>query len=251
MTGMLWFYGILGAAMGSFLNVCIDRLPEKQSLIAPPSFCPACQRTLKAWELIPVFSYFLLRGKCRTCGERIPVRIPLVELGTGILFALIYQQAGDTLTTLVYSLYVSLLIVIGLIDLEHQIVPNVLIYPAIGLGLAAVPLLHLSNPFPWLLGGLAGFGALFLIAVLAPGAMGMGDVKLVIFIGLINGFPEVLLALFFAFVTGGLAAGILLLLNKIHRKDTIAFGPYLALGGMITLLYGDWILNWWLRRIGA
>jgi prepilin signal peptidase PulO-like enzyme (type II secretory pathway) len=247
----LIFYAILGAAIGSFLNVVIDRLPDKRSIISPPSHCDHCDRKLNILELIPVFSYLILGGKCRSCKERIPLRNLFVEVLTSGAFLLIWFKYGQSWQTLLYSLYASLLILMGSIDLEHQKIPNILVYPAIGIGLIMIPLLHLSTPWMMLAGGLLGFGVLFLIAVIAPGAMGMGDVKLVLFLGIILGFPDIVLTLFLAFVTGGLIAGFLLALKKLGKKDTIAFGPFLALAGIITLLYGSQILDWWLRRVGG
>jgi len=242
------FYTLLGAAVGSFLNVVIDRLPAGKSLASPPSHCDHCQRRLSPLELVPIFSYLFLRGRCRTCQKPIPIRNLAVELGTGLAFLLTWQIYGLSWTTALYSLYGSLLITLGCIDLEHQKIPNLLIYPAIGLGLVMIPVLQLDDPWMTLTGGLLGFAVLFLIAVLAPGAMGMGDVKLVVFLGFVVGFPEIILALFLAFISGGLVAGILLVLKKLGRKDTVAFGPFLGLAGFISLLYGSQILDWWLRR---
>ena len=249
MTSLAWVYSLFGVVIGSFLNVCVDRLPESGSLVSPPSHCPQCKRRLTVLELIPIFSYIFLRGRCRSCGVKIPVRILAVELGTGLMFLLIWIRFGQSWDTVLVSIFGSLLLVIGLIDLEHQKILNILIYPAIGFGLLLIPLTHITTPWTFLAGGALGFAVLFLIAVLSPGAMGMGDVKLTIFLGIIIGYPEIVIVLFLAFITGGLIAGILLAFKKIKRKDTIAFGPYLALAGMITTLYGDQILGWWLRRI--
>lgn len=242
--------GIFGIVVGSFLNVCIDRLPVGKSIISPPSHCPGCQRELTPLELIPIISFIILQGKCRTCGEKIPLRSLLVEIGTGALFSLVWWSYGPGGSTVLYLVYTALLILIAVIDLEHKRILNILIYPAIILALASLPVLHAPDLFSYILGAGSGFLVLFLIAVISPGAMGMGDVKLVLFLGLITGFPEILLLLFTAFVIGGLTAGILLALGKVDRKDPIAFGPYLALAGMITLLYGETILSWWLRRVG-
>ncbi len=250
MSIWMGFYALLGAVIGSFLNVCIDRLPEEKSIASPPSHCPHCQRTLRPRELIPIFSYLALRGRCRTCEGKIPLRVLWVELGTAILFGMIWQRFGLRVEGILVSLYSTILIVLGVIDLEHQRVLNKISYPAITFALIAIPLLHAEAPWKWVLGGLVSFGALFLISLVSAQAMGMGDVKMALFIGLILGYPEVIVALFLAFVSGGSIAGILLLLDKIGRKDPIAFGPFLALGGIITLLYGEPILNWWLRRTG-
>jgi len=249
MTSLAWVYSLFGVVIGSFLNVCVDRLPESRSIVSPPSHCPQCKRRLSILELIPVLSYIFLRGRCRSCGEKIPPRILAVELGTGIMFFLIWIRFGQSWDTVLISLFGSLLLVIGLIDLEHQKILNILIYPAIGFGLLLIPVTHLTTPWTFLAGGALGFAVLFLIAVLSPGAMGMGDVKLTIFLGIIVGYPEIVIVLFLAFVSGGLIAGILLAFKKIKRKDRIAFGPYLALAGLITMLYGDQILSWWLRSI--
>ena len=251
MSVLAWFYSFLGVCIGSFLNVCIDRLPEGGSVLSPPSHCPHCERRLTGLELIPILSYIFLRGQCKDCGGKIPLRVIAVELGTGIIFLLIWLRFGQSWETLLYSLYGALLVVIGVVDLENQRVLNVLIYPAIGVGLLMIPILHNNTLWMQLAGVLMGFGALFLIAVLAPGAMGMGDVKLTIFLGIILGFPEIIIALFIAFVSGGFVAGVLLALKKIKRKDPIAFGPYLAFAGFITLLYGSQILEWWLRRLSG
>lgn len=249
MTYIIWFYSILGVLVGSFLNVIIDRLPDGISLIKPPSHCPHCQRRIKPLELVPILSFIFLRGKCKGCSEKIPIRVLAVEVITGIVFFLVWERFGYSWETLLISVYSSFLIVIAFIDLEHHKVLNIVVYPAIVLGLLMVPLLHLGEIWSYLGGTLLGFGVLFLIAVIAPGAMGMGDVKLVIFLGLITGFPEIVIVLFLAFVAGGLIAGILLALKKLGPKDPIAFGPYLALGGLITLLYGSQILEWWLRSL--
>ncbi len=251
MTVLTWGYSLLGVVIGSFLNVCIDRLPQKRSIVSPPSHCPHCKHRLSIIELIPIISYISLRGRCRSCGEKIPARVLLVEIGTGVMFFLIWLRFGQSWDTAIASIVGSLLLVIGLIDLEHQKIPNILIYPAIGIGLLLIPLLHLASPWMYLAGGLLGFGVLFLIAVISPGSMGMGDVKLMLFLGILIGYPEIIITIFMAFVSGGLIAGILLALKKIDRKDSVAFGPYLALAGIITILYGNQILSWWLRRMSG
>jgi leader peptidase (prepilin peptidase)/N-methyltransferase len=251
MSYYIWFYSLLGILIGSFLNICIDRLPLGGSLIKPSSHCPACQRRLTPVELIPIISFLALRGRCKDCGERIPIRMLLVEIGTGIIFFLIWVRFGYSWETLLVSFYSCLLIIISGIDMEHHKVLNILIYPAIVLSLIMIPVFHLGNFLNHLGGGTLGFGLLFLLAVLSPRSMGMGDVKLVVFLGLVVGFPAIVIVLFLSFVLGGLIAGILLGLKKVGRKDPIAFGPYLALGGFITMLYGPQIIDWWVRSVGG
>lgn len=168
-----------------------------------------------------------------------------------MVFTLTWIQFGLSWETLAISLYCSLLIVIAFIDLEHKKIPNILVIPGIALGLITAVLLRLDDVWSYLIGGGVGFAVLFLIAYLAPGSMGMGDTKLILFLGVITGFPEIVLLLFLAFVLGGLTAGLLLLLNRINRKDTIAFGPFMALAGVIVLLYGSQILHWWTRMVSG
>ena len=251
MTYQAWFYLLLGFVVGSFLNVVIDRVPQKQSLLNPPSHCPHCQQSLKFYDLIPVISYLILRARCRYCEEKIPVRILLVELATGLLFLFAWLKFGPGWYAVVISVYIAFLICITVIDIEHQIIPNLLVYPAIGLSILMVPLFHLNDWTGYLLGGVIGFGVLYLIGNLAPGAMGLGDVKLAVFLGLMTGYPGVVVAFFLAFVMGGLIAGILLAFKKIARKDPIAFGPFLALGGYLALIYGDMITAWWIRMVNG
>ncbi len=251
MSGLIWIYGVLGVVIGSFLNVCIDRLPESKSIVSTPSHCPHCQKRIPAYDLLPVLSYLILRGRCRNCGARIPLRVLVVELLAGVIFTLIWSRFGQSWETLAVSLFSSLLIVIAFIDLTHHKVLNNLVIPGIVLGLIGAFVFHIEDFWTYLIGGVVGFAVLFLIAALAPGSMGMGDAKLILFLGLITGFPEIILVLFLAFVLGGLVAGFLLLLKKINRKDSIAFGPYLALAGFIVLLYGDQVLFWWTRMVSG
>lgn len=249
MTFQGWFVLLVGAVIGSFLNVLIDRLPNKEAIDFPPSHCPHCSCRIAAYDLIPVVSYLLLRGRCRKCGGRIPPRVLVVEALTGLLFGAVWLQFGHSWQTILACIYTAVLITAAFIDLEHQRVLNVIIYPAIAFALAMVVVFDPGQWWAYLGGALLGFGVLFAIAYLAPGAMGMGDVKLVIFLGLICGYPGILLVLFSAFVIGGLVAGLLLVLKRIGRKDSIAFGPFLALGGWLVLLYGEQIISWWIRMI--
>lgn len=241
--------GLAGLAVGSFLNVVIDRIPRGQSVVHPRSRCPACRRDLAARELIPVVSYLMLRGRCRTCRTRIPVRVPLVEAGTGLLFAFMWGYFSKPELALVASLFGAALIALSIIDLEHQRIPNSLVYPALGLGAAASLTPGLGPWYRHLAGGALAFVVLLGIALVMRGAMGMGDVKLAAFVGLVVGFPNALVALFIAFLLGGLIAASLLLAGRVSRKDPIPFGPFLSVGGLTALIAGEEMISWWLARV--
>jgi leader peptidase (prepilin peptidase)/N-methyltransferase len=246
---MVLLYALVGLAISSFLNVCIDRLPERASIVSPPSHCPACGRRLAPFDLIPLLSYLLLRGRCRNCGAPIPWRVLLVEVMTGLLFVSLWYRYGYSLLLLLATLYTCFFIVIFFIDLEHHLVLNRVIYPAIIVALLAIPITPDHDVVRLAGGGAIGFGLLFLIAFIYPAGMGMGDVKLATFIGLIVGFPAIFAALLISFVTGGLLGGGLLLTGLKGRKDPITFAPFLVAGGMAAMLYGQQIMGWYGRCV--
>ncbi len=216
--------------------------------MSPPSSCNACGRRLSALELVPVISYVALRGRCRTCGASISPRSLIVELGTTVMFGLIWIRFGASLQTILVSAYACYLIVTLVIDLEHHRILNKLTYPAIVVALIVAPFTPNRSQLETLAGGAIGFGVLVLIAIVYPGGMGMGDVKLGAFIGLAVGLSGILLALYLSFVLGGLITGILWLARVVRRRDPIAFGPFLAIGALATLLYGEPLLRWWASR---
>jgi leader peptidase (prepilin peptidase)/N-methyltransferase len=246
-------FAILGLVVGSFLNVCIDRLPQNKSIAYPPSHCAICQHKLAVKDLIPVFSYLRLRGRCRYCQASIPRKLFWVELATGLIFALLYWHYGLSAELGVMAFYACLFIIIFVIDLEHGLILNKVVYPGM-----VVALLLALLPRPWLtqwivtgvanaaLGGAAGFVILFLIAIVSRGGMGWGDVKLAALIGLATGFPLVFFSLIMGAILGGIVAVALMIAKKRNRRETIPFGPFLALAAMITLLWGSNILNWYL-----
>ncbi|MBU0705287.1 MAG: prepilin peptidase [Chloroflexi bacterium] len=248
-TGLLvLFWAVLGTAVGSFLNVVADRLPQGGSFLSPPSHCKACGRRLAPVEMVPVFSYLALRGRCRTCGAPIGMRTLVVELGTGLLFALAAWRAvpaalGEWAMLLLTIAYLVVLVVVTVTDLEHGLILNRVIVPAIGLGLVGTVLTGWPGLLSYLGGGLLGAGAIALIITLVPGGMGWGDVRLAGFIGLVTGLPGVLFALFIGFVSGGIVAGALLASGRRRPGDTVPLGPFLALGGGAVLLYGEEMLR--------
>ena len=254
---------MFGAAFGSFLNVCIDRLPAGKSILRPPSHCDSCQHPLAPADLVPIFSYLWLRRRCRYCGAPIPWRPFWVELGTALLFALSCWFFGLSVQFAVIVFYGCLFIVIGIIDLEHHLVLNKISYPAMALALVISvfqpppELMALNLAWRWpgvisaLMGGAIGF--LFLLfaygityAIYRAEAIGLGDVKLAGLIGLATGPRLVFFALTLGAILGGVVGAILLLLKLKKRKEPLPFGSFLAIATMITLLWGSDILNWYL-----
>jgi leader peptidase (prepilin peptidase)/N-methyltransferase len=250
---LIFLFAILGLAVGSFLNVCIDRLPQNKSIVLPPSHCEACQHKLAAKDLIPVFSYLRLRGRCRYCQAAIPRRVFWVELATALIFALLYWHYRLSPELGVMIFYACLFIIIFVIDLEHGLILNKVVYPSM-----VVALLLALYPWPWLnesmairiayaaLGGGIGFAIFLLIALVSRGGMGWGDVKLAALIGLATSFPLVFVAIIMAAILGGIVAVALVIAKKRKRRETIPFGPFLALAAMVTLLWGSNILSWYL-----
>ncbi|MGE5415984.1 MAG: prepilin peptidase [Acidobacteriota bacterium] len=241
---------VLGTVIGSFLNVCICRLPEEQSVVTPPSRCMACGHRLGFLDLFPVLSFLFLRGKCRYCGTKVSWQYPLVELVTGLLYLLVWYKFGLTWMTLAGLVFVSVLITISVIDIYHQIIPDAAL--AVG-AVAGIPLMYLQG-WDVLKDGLiaGGGGLLFMLAVAIIGgliagqeAMGMGDVKLTAFMGLYLGVKGLVIGMFTGFMAGGVIGVILMVTGLKGRKDAIPFGPYLALGGLIAFFWGADIWNWY------
>ncbi len=254
-------FAILGMVVASFLNVCIDRLPNNESLFFPPSHCPSCRHRLAVKDLIPVFSYLWLRGRCRYCRIHIPKRLLWVEIGTGALFAYLYWSYGLSAGLGITAGYGCLFIVLMVIDWERGLILNKIVYPSmiaailIGIFLpGSISIFLLGNSLVLLppgiaqaaIGGAIGLGISLLIVLVSRGGMGWGDVKMAALIGLVIGFPLVFFTLIMASIFGGLVAVGLLLLKKKKRKEAIPFGPALSLATIVTLLWGTNILNWYL-----
>jgi leader peptidase (prepilin peptidase)/N-methyltransferase len=269
-------YGLLGLAVGSFLNVVIDRVPAKQSLWQPPSNCPECGRRLAPLEMVPVLSYLLLRGRCRTCENPIPLRVLLVEAATGALFVLLYSAYGLSFDLALASVYTSILVAIVVIDLEHRLVPNAIVLPAMAFALVmAVAGIWLGMPsfsrygLLWgllsargdlalslgqlgaisqVLGGVTAFGIFFVLWLISPGGMGAGDVKLAGFAGLVTAFPLAIATVFGSFVLGGIVSIFMLAVGLATRKTAIPFAPFISIAAFVFMVYGDSILRWYLAR---
>lgn len=245
--------GLLGTAIGSFLNVCIDRLPRGETIATGRSHCEACGRLIRVRDLVPVVSYLSLKGRCRDCGASIPRRVVLVEAVTGLTFAALALAYGLTVTFVLLAVYAAILIVVFVVDLEHGLILNKVVLPAVVIAFVvavATPPAWLGGLFPHPVlsaaaGAAAGFVLLLLVALVARGGMGWGDVKFAAFMGAAVGFPLVFVALFCGVVLGGIVGIILLASRKKGRKQTIPFGPFLTLGTMATLLWGQQMLSWY------
>jgi len=238
---------IFGAIVGSFLNVCIYRLPRDKSIIVPNSFCPHCEKPIKYYDNVPILSYIILRGKCRYCNAKISIKYPIVEFITASLFTLLYEINGLSLELPVMMLFVALLIVISFIDLEFQIIPDVL---SIG-GLTAGFLLSFTRPvfgfLDALYGILLGGGVLFAIAygyqlLRKREGMGGGDIKLLGMIGAFCGIRGVLFSLMAGSLIGTLVGLPLMIVKKKDTKYAIPFGPFLSLGALLFVFAGDRII---------
>lgn len=241
---------ILGACLGSFLNVCIYRIPKKLSIFTPRSFCVNCKTPLKVRENIPIISYILLRGRCSTCKAKISPRYLIVELLTAIIYLLVFRKFGFGLPLVTYLFFSSLLIIITFIDLEHQLILNKITYPGIILGLLVSFFLPNLSSLQSLLGGLIGGLIIYLLHLLSlllfrKVGMGGGDLKLAILLGVFLGWQDLLLSLLIASFVGGIVGGVLIFLRIKKRTDYIPYGPYLCLGGMVVLLWGEDIISWY------
>jgi leader peptidase (prepilin peptidase)/N-methyltransferase len=250
--------GVYGLVIGSFLNVVIYRVPRKESLVRPRSHCPNCETMISPRDNIPVVSWLLLRGRCRHCGERISVRYPLIELFTGVMFAAMGARFAHSWALPAYLVLTAALIALSAIDLEHYILPNRIIYP---LGYTLLPLFALASllEHDWmsfrdaLVGAALAFAFFVLLRFISPRSMGMGDVRLSPILGLALGWlslAHVLLGLFTGFLLGAVVGvGVMATVGvKEGRKRAVPFGPFLAAGTMLVILFGQPFIDWYTRR---
>lgn len=267
MSDLLVF--ISGLVVGSYLNVCIGRLPRGESVVSPPSCCDSCGVGLKTWDLVPVLSYLLLRGRCRYCGCAVPGRYPVVELLTGLLFVWCLAATGVEPGLGKALLLTSFLIVITFIDIDHQLILDkvllwfagtgllinlVLSYSSLWVGYLGWPAASVASWTTWLdmlVAALVGGGIMLLVAVVSRGGMGGGDIKFAAALGLWFGWKLTLLVLLLAFIAGGLGGIVVLALGLKGRKDYIPFGPFIALGALVSQLYGYPIITWYLGHFLA
>jgi leader peptidase (prepilin peptidase)/N-methyltransferase len=270
--GIVFLFGLI---VGSFLNVCIARIPFETSIISPPSHCPRCKTPISWYDNIPLVSFAVLRGECRSCGQRISWRYPLVELLNALLFLWTIFEFGFTGEAILVMALCSSLLVITFIDLDHQIIPDVITYPGMVIGLVVAPffMTTLAGPLPFGLGSLLppigqvgtsilnafiglvlGGAPLYLIGQLweklrKVEAMGGGDVKYMAMVGSFLGWKGAFLNIMLGAITGSIVGVALILLKKHQADKVIPFGPFLVFGTIMTLFAGSDIIVWYLDLI--
>ena len=237
--------GVFGLAMGSFFTVAAYRWPREESLVTPRSHCTGCERTLHWYELVPVLSWVLQRGHCRGCGSGISWRYPAIELVSGALASTAILTFGPTLKGLAAMILVLTLVPVVVIDLEHKLIPDIIVLPAAA---AALALVIAEQPDRWwvpITGALGASLFLLILALVYPGGMGLGDVKLALLLGAVLG-ASVVPALAVAFFAGALMGAVFLVrVGKAARKMAIPFGPFLAAGALVALWFGPSMIDWY------
>lgn len=239
------FLGIIGLVFGSFYNVIGLRVPLKESVVKPRSSCPKCKHVLSAWELIPVLSYMMQRGRCRRCKNPVSLIYPLMELITGILFAVSPFIVGWGMELLFCYIFISLLVIITVSDLAYMIIPDkiLIIFASVFLVLQLA-----VGDRQWLdilLGAIIGFGLLLLIALVSNGGMGGGDIKLFALLGFILGVKLVIVAFFFSVIYGALIGMLLMFVRVVEKRRPVPFGPFIAAGALTAYYFGEKIVGWY------
>ena len=242
--------GVVGVAIGPGLGVLVDRVPRRASLRGRPTRCGTCDATSARLDLVPVVGWIGRRGRCAGCGARISLRYPLVEAGSGVLFVAAAVRLGSTWQLPAFCVFFASLLALSVIDLEHLIIPNRIVYPTLA---TIIPLLALAAAADgsWgqlqdaAIGGAAGFGALLAIHLVSPGGMGFGDVRLAGLIGVMLGWlglRYLLLALFIAFLLAAVVGVGLIVTGLRSRRDAVPFGPFMAMGAVVAVLWGHALL---------
>ncbi|MGH7539332.1 MAG: prepilin peptidase [Gemmatimonadales bacterium] len=237
---------IAGLCVGSFLNVCILRLPKEQSLVRPPSTCPQCGQRIVWYDNIPVVSWLVLRGKCRHCGHRISLQYPLIEALVGAMWLAAYLYYGATITALAAALLGTILLGIGITDARHYLVPDEYTWGGLALGLALSLVGGWQGFLQAVMGAAVGFGLLFVVGVagrwvFGEEAMGGGDIKMMAMVGSFVGWKGVLLTIF----AGALIGTLIFVPLSLRKKRLVPFGVFLAVGAGVAFVWGDAIVEWY------
>lgn len=249
---LLWLSiaGLFGALIGSFLNVCIYRLPRQESIAWPGSHCPSCSHSIAWYDNIPILSYVTLAGRCRHCTLPIPFRYPLVEILNAIGYVGLFWVFGPGWVAVAYGVLYSALLVVAGTDLSHKIIPNVVTFPGILVGLLCAATVLPLGFLGGLLGVLVGGGILWLLAWASPylfgkEGMGGGDIKLLAMIGAFLGWKPAVMTIMVGSFLGSLVGVTLIAAQVIKREDYIPFGPFLVCGALVALFFGQSILDWY------
>ena len=243
---IIFFFGL---CIGSFLNVCIYRLPASKSIVDPSrSVCPSCNQQIRYYDNIPIFSYLWLKGRCRHCSTRIPVRYAVVEVMTGGVAVAVLLAFGLTLEGLIYFAFISALIVITYIDIDHKIIPDIITLPGIPIGLIASFALPAVGFKDAIVGLLAGGGSLWLVAwiyylLTRKDGMGGGDIKLLAMMGTIIGLKGVIFTIFMSSAVGTLVGITLMMVKGKDMKFAVPFGPFLSIGAITYIFFGQDIIS--------
>jgi leader peptidase (prepilin peptidase)/N-methyltransferase len=246
---------IFGLCIGSFMNVCIYRIPLSKSIVTPRSMCPGCNSLISAYDNIPVISYILLKGKCRNCGIPISLRYPLVETISGLTALAVFMRFGISAEGLIYFAFISALVVITFIDIDHRIIPDTISLPGIPIGFLLASLVLPSMNYKTSLAGiLAGGGSLLAVAwiynlITKKEGMGGGDIKLLAVIGAFTGWKGVLFTIFVGSATGTLAGIAVMLKTQKDMKLAVPFGPFLSIGAILYIFFGSEIISWYIRTL--
>jgi len=249
---ILAFVFIFGACIGSFLNVCIHRIPKGISLLHPSSQCPTCRTPIRFYDNLPILSFLFLKRRCRSCNAMISYRYPLVEFLTGLLAVSIGIRYGISLEGFIFFLFAAALLTVTFIDIDHQMIPDRITLPGILGGLAAAAVLPEMRLIDSLLGILAGGGVLLAVALLYHAitrkeGMGGGDIKLLAMIGAMTGWTGVLFTVFIASVFGALVGAMIMLKTETGLKTAVPFGPFLSLGALAYVYTGPEWISWYLH----
>ncbi len=248
----IFIFLILGLIVGSFLNVVIFRIDDLKSIINTRSQCQSCKKIIAWYDLIPFLSFFLLRARCRNCGEKISIQYPLVEGSTGLLFVFLYLVYGLSWSLFFYLIIFSILLVIFVYDLKTQTVPEIIVWTAVIFTFLFGWYFNGYGFVNMLLGGLVGGGFLWLLVYISKEKwMGWGDVKIGLILGLLTGYPNAIFALFFAFIFGSIIGLALIFFKRKTLKTAIPFAPFLIFSMLFTLTYGQILISWYVNLFSA
>jgi len=239
---------LFGLLIGSFLNVCIYRVPLGKSIVYPPSSCTACGASIKPYQNIPVISYIMLGGKCASCGDRISPIYPAVEALNALLYASALWRFGPSVKAVAVMAVLSVFIVVTFIDLRHRIIPNGITFPGVALSLLVGPL---AMGTPWtdsVFGVLLGGGLFYLIAVISRGGMGGGDIKLIAMVGGLVGWKLTLFTIVVASALGAVVGVTMMALGRAGRKTPVPFGPFLVMAATLAIFCGENVVGWYVGQ---